>query len=102
MTLAGLWDSWRAPTGEIIKSFAIITTKANEMLAPLHDRMPVAVPPDRWAEWLGEKVVAESALKTLLGPYPGGAMVFWPVDRRVGNVRNDSPDLFAPLMDRQN
>jgi putative SOS response-associated peptidase YedK len=99
MTLAGLWDYWRTPAGEIIKSFAIITTKANDILAPLHDRMPVVVQPDRWAESLGEKPVAESALKTLLCPYPGGAMAFWPVDRRVGNVRNDSPDLFAPLVD---
>ena len=102
MTLAGLWDYWRTPAGEIVKSFAIITTKANDILAPLHDRMPVVVPPDRWAKWLGEKAVAESALKAMLCPYPGGAMAFWPVDRRVGNVRNDSPDLFAPLMDRQN
>jgi putative SOS response-associated peptidase YedK len=41
--------------------------------------------------------VNDAALKAMLRPYPGGSMTFWPVDRRVGNVRNDSPDLFAPL-----
>jgi putative SOS response-associated peptidase YedK len=94
MTLAGLWDEWRSPAGEPIKSFAIITTTANTLLAPLHDRMPVVIPPVGWSDWLA---VAESAVKTLLRPYPEHGMAFWPVDRRVGNVRNDSPDLFAPI-----
>jgi putative SOS response-associated peptidase YedK len=97
MTFAGLWDSWRAPDGDDIKSFAIITTTANELLAPLHGRMPVLVAPDRWACWIGEKAASGDDLKAMLKPYPGAGMAYWPVDRRVGNVRNDSPDLFAPL-----
>ena len=102
MTFAGLWDQWRAPDGVMLKSFAIVTTGANELLAPLHGRMPVLIPPDRWAAWLGENRPGEqpatgTELKAMLTPYPGAAMTFWPVDRRVGNVRNDSPDLFAPL-----
>src|SRR5215468_10905852 len=97
MTLAGLWESWRSPQGETIKSFAIITTNANNLLAPLHDRMPVVIAADRWAEWLGERPAPQDALKDLLRPYPDGAMAFWPVDRRVGNVRNDDPDLFTAL-----
>jgi putative SOS response-associated peptidase YedK len=96
MTLAGLWDSWRSPTGETIKSFTIITTNANNLLAPLHDRMPVVIAPDRWTEWLGEQPLQTSVLNDLLRPYPDHAMAFWPVDRRVGNVKNDSPDLFTP------
>ncbi|HXW49387.1 MAG TPA: SOS response-associated peptidase [Xanthobacteraceae bacterium] len=97
MTLAGLWDSWRAPDGDTIRSFAIVTTAANDLLAPLHDRMPVLLAPDCWADWLGERPVPGSRLKAMLEPYPGNAMTFWPVDRRVGDVRNDSPKLFAPL-----
>jgi putative SOS response-associated peptidase YedK len=102
MTFAGLWDQWRAPDGVMLKSFAIVTTGANELLAPLHGRMPVLIPPDRWSAWLGEnrrdqQPATGSELKAMLKPYPGAAMTFWPVDRRVGNVRNDSPDLFAPL-----
>jgi len=97
MTFAGLWDSWRSPGGAMLKSFTIVTTAANELLQPLHGRMPVVLPPDRWAAWLGEAATDHAALKAMLKPYPGSGMTFWPVDRRIGNVRNDSPDLFAPL-----
>ena len=97
MTFAGLWDIWRAPDGNPLKSFSIITTQANRLLSPLHPRMPVLVAPDRWAEWLGETATTDGDLKAMLKPYPDAAMAFWPVDSRVGNVRNDGPDLFAPL-----
>jgi putative SOS response-associated peptidase YedK len=97
MTLAGLWDEWRSPAGQTIKSFAIVTTTANALLAPLHDRMPVVIAPGCWGDWLGENSVSESTVKALLEPYPDNALAFWAVDRRVGSVRNDSPDLFAPL-----
>jgi putative SOS response-associated peptidase YedK len=100
MMFAGLWDLWRTPDaagGKPIKSFAIVTTQANDLLRPLHDRMPVVLGPERWDAWLGETAATESELKAMLAPYPGNAMAFWPVDRRVGNVRNDSSDLFAPL-----
>ena len=97
MTMAGLWDHWLAPDGTTVRSFTIITTQANELLEPLHTRMPVLLPPVRWPEWLGETAVSEAELKAMLRPYPGAGMAFWPVDRRVGNVRNDHPDLFAPV-----
>jgi putative SOS response-associated peptidase YedK len=97
MTFAGLWDLWNAPGGDVVKSFAIITTTANALLEPIHARMPVLLPPARWAAWLGETAANQAQLKAMLKPYLGAAMAFWPVDRRVGNVRNDSPDLFAPL-----
>ena len=97
MTLAGLWELWRSPAGETIQSFAIITTTANILLAPLHDRMPVVIAPDCWGDWLGENSAPERAVETLLRPYRADAMAFWAVDRRVGNIKNDSPDLFAPL-----
>jgi putative SOS response-associated peptidase YedK len=96
MTLAGLWSEWRSPAGEALKSFAIITTTGNALLAPLHDRMPAVIPPDGWDDWLGENSMNGSVVKTLLRPYPDQAMAFWALDRRVGNVRNDDPDLFAP------
>src|SRR5579884_394632 len=95
MTFAAIWDSWRAPDGSILKSFAIVTTSANELLQPLHDRMPVLIAPHLWPSWLGETPTSDAALKAMLRPYPGEAMTFWPVDRRVGNVRNNSADLFA-------
>jgi putative SOS response-associated peptidase YedK len=97
MTFAGLWDVWHAPDGKPLKSFAIVTAQANELLKPLHDRMPVLLAPDCWAAWLGDIAALEGDLKSMLKPYRGRGMAFWPVDKRVGNPRNDSPDLFAPL-----
>jgi putative SOS response-associated peptidase YedK len=96
MTLAGLWDSWTAQGGDIVKSFTIITTTANTLLQPLHARMPVLITQDNWAGWLGETAADDAALRAMLKPYPSSAMTFWPVDRHVGDARNNSPDLFAP------
>jgi putative SOS response-associated peptidase YedK len=97
MTFAGLWDFWRAPDGATIKSFTIITTRANALAATIHDRMPVILPPDCWAQWLGEVETTPALLKAMLRPYSSERMTMWPVDRRVGNARNDSPDLFEPI-----
>jgi putative SOS response-associated peptidase YedK len=100
MTFAGLWDSWRDPAakgGKPLKSFAILTTSANEKLLPLHHRMPVLLAPAHWPAWLGETAASETELSAMLRPYPGAAMSVWAVDRRVGNARNDGPDLLAPL-----
>jgi putative SOS response-associated peptidase YedK len=97
MTFAGLWDTWRAADGTTIKSFAIITTDANELLAAVHDRMPVVLAPDCWDAWLGETAASGDELKALLKPHPPECMTLWPVSKRVGNVRNEGPDLFEPM-----
>jgi putative SOS response-associated peptidase YedK len=55
MALAGLWETWRSPAGERIRSFTIVTTKPNELCAELHNRMPVVLKPDAWPLWLGEE-----------------------------------------------
>ena len=54
MAIAGLWETWRSPAGERVRSFTIITTTPNELCAELHDRMPVVLKPDVWPVWLGE------------------------------------------------
>lgn len=97
MAFAGLWETWRVPDGGEIKSFTIVTTSANPLLAPVHDRMPVILATEHWPAWLGEFEASQADLRALLKPYPAELMATWPVDRRVGNVRNDSPDLFDPL-----
>jgi putative SOS response-associated peptidase YedK len=63
MALAGLWENWRSPAGEWVRSFAIITTTPNELCAQLHNRMPVVLKPEAWPVWLGEDPVDASALK---------------------------------------
>jgi putative SOS response-associated peptidase YedK len=97
MAMAGLWESWRAPAGERLRSFAIVTTSANQLLAPVHDRMPVILRPENWPLWLGEVPTDPVQLKALLVPYPADDMVIWPVDRRVGNVKNNDRSLIEPI-----
>ncbi|MGB7038727.1 MAG: SOS response-associated peptidase family protein [Xanthobacteraceae bacterium] len=80
----------------MIRSFTIVTTTANTPLQPLHARMPALISQDNWAGWLGETAAENADLKAMLKPYPSARMAFWPVERRVGNARNN-PDLFAPL-----
>jgi putative SOS response-associated peptidase YedK len=97
MAMAGLWESWRSPDGERLRSFAIVTTAANALLAPVHDRMPVILGPENWPLWLGEAPANPARLKALLVPYPADDIVMWPVDRRVGNVKNNDPSLVEPV-----
>lgn len=97
MTFAGLWENWHGAEGTKIGSFAIITTTANDLLAPVHDRMPVILAPECWGAWLGEIQTTPADLKTMLAPYPSERMALWPVSKRVGNVQNNSPDLFEPV-----
>jgi putative SOS response-associated peptidase YedK len=97
MALAGLWENWRSPAGEWVRSFAIVTTTPNELCAQLHDRMPVVVAPEAWLAWLGEEPADPCDHKALLDPCPSAGMTCWPVNVRVGNVKNNDPSLIEPL-----
>jgi len=94
LAFAGLWEGWRSPDGNILRTFAIVTTQANEQMSVLHSRMPVILERADWPAWLGE---VEGDPITLLHPSPDGVLRIWPVDRKVGNVRNDGPELLEPL-----
>ena len=97
MAMAGLWETWRSPAGERLRSFTIITTTPNELCAELHNRMPVVLKPDVWPVWLGEMPADVPRLKALLAPYPADEMICSPVSARVGNVRNNDPSLIEPI-----
>jgi putative SOS response-associated peptidase YedK len=97
MAMAGLWETWRSPAGERVRSFSIVTTTPNELCAELHDRMPVVLKPEVWPVWLGEEPADVPRLKSLLGPYPADEMICWPVSTRVGNVKNNDPGLIEPI-----
>lgn len=94
MAFAAIWEGWRSPEGEIVRSFAIITTTANAGMARLHERMPVILEPPDWPAWLGE---ADADPATLLHPSAENVLRMWPVDKRVGNVRNDGPELLREM-----
>ena len=93
MALAGLWESWTAPEGEVLRSFTIVTTTANAEMSALHQRMPVILERDAWAPWLED---APDAAATLMRPAPDGTLRAWTVSRRVNSVRNDGPELLSP------
>jgi putative SOS response-associated peptidase YedK len=94
---AGLWERWRDPkSGETVRSCTIVTTTPNALCASVHDRMPVILPPDSYARWLGEEPADARALTSLLAPFPAEAMDSFPVSDRVGNVKNDDAALFEP------
>ena len=97
MALAGLWENWRSPAGEWVRSFAIITTTPNDLCAELHNRMPVVLAPQVWSEWLGEEPADLPRLKGLARALPAEEMMCWPVSARVGNVKNNDPSLSQPV-----
>jgi putative SOS response-associated peptidase YedK len=97
MAMAGLWETWRSPAGERIRSFTIVTTTPNELCAELHNRMPVVLKLQAWPVWLGEEPAAVPALKALLTPYPSDEMTCWPVSARVGSIKNNDPSLIEPV-----
>ena len=97
MALAGLWENWKSPAGEWVRSFAIVTTEPNELCAELHNRMPVILAPEAWPAWLGEEPANEAQLKALLTPYPSDDIICWQVSARVGSVKNNDPSLVEPI-----
>ena len=89
LAFAGLWEGWRSPDGETVRSYAILTTAANGLMSRLHDRMPVVLEPDAWATWLGEEAGDASAL---MRPAAETVLHLWPVSRAVNSVRNNGPE----------
>lgn len=85
--MAGIWERWISGSGEVIHSFSVITTGANELTAEIHDRMPVILFPENEKMWLDD--TPEEALLKLLTPYPSGLMKAYPVSKLVNSPKND-------------
>lgn len=97
MALAGLWSVWGRGE-EPLLSCAILTTRPNEVVAPLHDRMPVILEPEAFARWLDPALHDPAELEVLLTPF-GEGLEAYPVSRSVGNPAVDRPDLIERLDD---
>jgi len=94
---AGLWETWCDPaTQEEVKTCSIITTTPNELTAPIHDRMPVILPPDRRAAWLDPSTNLEQLQKFLV-PFDAGKMEASPISSRVGSPKNDDAGIIERL-----
>lgn len=88
---AGLWDAWKDAAGEWLLSFSIVTTEANELMSPVHNRMPVILQPKDYSRWL--KREPDRPPIDLLRPYDSEAMEASACNPMVGNVKNNGPEL---------
>jgi putative SOS response-associated peptidase YedK len=92
--LAGLWENWKDPaTGEWVRTFCVLTTRANSLVRPIHNRMPLILKPADYARWLSD----EDDPRDLLKPFPSEPMTLWPVSTRVNSPKNDDASLLEPL-----
>ncbi len=92
--LGGLWGNWKDPTlGEWVRTFAIITTDANELVADIHDRMPLILAPGAYARWLSD----EPDPRDLMRPFPTEPMRMWPISTRVNKPENDEASILDPI-----
>jgi putative SOS response-associated peptidase YedK len=92
--IAGIWENWKDPSsGEWIRTFAVITTAANALVAGIHDRMPVILAPADYGRWLGD----EPDLRELLRPFPAAPMRMWPISTRVNKPENDDAAIVEPI-----
>lgn len=94
--IAGLWETWTTPAGERQLTCTLITTAANTLMAPIHDRMPVILPPAAYAAWLTPGDLPAVEALALLQPFDPDQMTARPVSTRVNNPRYDAPDILTP------
>ncbi|OQP17535.1 MULTISPECIES: SOS response-associated peptidase [Geobacillus] len=96
---AGLWERWKGPSGPL-ETCTIMTTRANELIAPIHDRMPVILPPERHDDWLDASFDDSEYLKSLLLPYPSELMRMYEVSPLVNSPKHDVSACIEPVHSR--
>ncbi len=96
ISLAGLWERWGKGTEQPLETFTILTTEPNTLVAELHNRMPVIIPPQSFGAWL-DPLTGEDHLQQLLKPYPEDQLYYYPVSRLVNKPTNDFPELIESL-----
>lgn len=94
---AGIYTIWKSSQGQELKTYAIITTEPNELMAEIHNRMPVILEPDNEAAWLNPDETEASRLLPLLTPYPAKLMQAVAISRAVNNPKNNFPELLKPV-----
>ncbi|HVF74780.1 MAG TPA: SOS response-associated peptidase [Acidimicrobiales bacterium] len=100
LAFAGLWEAWKdkdAADDEWLRTCTIITTEPNKLLEPIHNRMPVVLPPEAWDTWLDRENTDADDLTTLLKPAPDDLLELFPVSTAVNSVANDGEELVLPL-----
>ncbi len=96
-SMAGLYDRWKDPDGNWLSSCTIITTGPNELMSPIHDRMPVILPEEAEAAWINLEVDSADELKPLIRPFPAASMEAFEVSAAVNSSKNQGPELIEPV-----
>jgi putative SOS response-associated peptidase YedK len=94
--LAGITEMWKGPNGAV-HTVCLITTAPNELMAGIHDRMPVIIPPEAYAQWLDPGNQNAAALKRFIASYPASRMEVYPVGKAVSNARSEGAELIERL-----
>jgi putative SOS response-associated peptidase YedK len=94
---AGLWERWSGPHGDGRETCTILTTEANDLVRPFHERMPVILPAEDHGDWLDPKGATPQWLQTVLRPYPADAMQAVLVSTWVNDARREGPECVRPL-----
>ncbi len=94
--LAGLWDTWKSPEGEVVESCTILTTTPNDFIAPIHNRMPVVLSGEAEALWLDQVTEDADVVTPLLVPYPAEEMDSYIVSQSVNSARNNDLECITP------
>jgi putative SOS response-associated peptidase YedK len=109
LAFAGLWEVWKVPEGTDgaaiagvgddgwLRSCVIVTTQANDLLTPIHERMPVVLPESAWDDWLDPTNDDIDAVRSLLVPARDDLFEVWPVSSAVNKADNNTPDLVRPV-----
>lgn len=97
LAFAGLWDSWRGANGEELHTYTIVTTQANELMAPIHDRMPVILEKQYEEPWLDTNIEDVHLLHTFLKPYDSSKMSSFRVSKEVNVVKTNNATLVEPM-----
>ena len=93
---AGLLEHWAGPDGDV-QTFTVLTTEANALMSPIHDRMPVIIHPDNYAAWLDTSITEVTVLQAMLLPFPDRLLVAYPISRLVNSTQHDVPEIVLPV-----
>ena len=94
---AGLWEIWYSKEGDKVLSCNIITTEPNDLIAKIHNRMPVILPEEGYAEWIATEERQPDQLNHLLKPFPAQELIAYPVSRTVNSPKNETPECVIPV-----
>ncbi len=97
--LAGIWEEWQGADGSTMRTFAVLTTTANRIVAPVHDRMPVILATSEYTVWLDREITDPESLQALYHPFPAELLDSYSVSELVNSPRNNGPELIARAAD---